>query len=155
MVLLAISIALGFTILLSYFDQFLFFTPYVTFYLPTGRAATFFLDVAVSVLSGIVLSLSVFQLETIPSGAKRGGKVGIAGMVAAFVAGACPCYYLVPLLVVAGGVGGALGTVGILFYAYQLPIKFASVILLIVVSFSLERSLRAYCPAPRQLLQSS
>ncbi len=133
--------------MLFYFDEFLFFAPYFTFYLPADRVVTFVFDTAVSVLSGVVLSLSVYQTKVIPKDANRQGKLGIAGIVAAFVAGACPCYYLVPLLAVAGGVGGALGTVGILFYAYQLPVKLASVLLLLFVSFSLERSLRASCAA--------
>lgn len=90
-------------------------------------------------------------MKAVRNDAKRQGKIGIAGIVAAFLAGACPCYYLVPLLAVAGGVGGALGTVGILFYAYQLPVKLASVVLLIFVSFSLERSIRASCAAADEL----
>ncbi len=131
--------------MLLYFDEFLFVAPYFTFYLPADRVATFVLDATVSALSGVVLSLSVYQVNVVHNGAKRQGRIGIAGIVAAFVAGACPCYYLVPLLAVAGGVGGALGAVGILFYAYQLPVKFASVLLLIFVSFSLERTLKASC----------
>ncbi len=138
-------IASSFAAVLFYFDEFLFVAPYFTFYLPADRVTTFVLDATVSALSGVVLSLSVYQLNAVHDGAKRQRKLGIAGIVAAFVAGACPCYYLVPLLAVAGGVGGALGAVGILFYAYQLPVKFASVLLLISVSFSLERSLKASC----------
>ncbi|MBI3022684.1 MAG: hypothetical protein HYY68_03025 [Thaumarchaeota archaeon] len=151
LVLLAILIASGLAVVLLYFDQFLFVAPYFTFYLPPDRVATFLLDAAVSVLSGVVLALSVYQVKAVRNDAKRQGKIGIAGIVAAFLAGACPCYYLVPLLAVAGGVGGALGTVGILFYAYQLPVKLASVVLLIFVSFSLERSIRASCAAADEL----
>lgn len=144
-ILLAILISSSFAVVLLYFDEFLFVAPYFTFYLPADRVATFVLDATVSALSGVVLSLSVYQAKVVPKDAKRQGKVGIAGIVAAFVAGACPCYYLVPLLAVAGGVGGVLGAVGILFYAYQLPVKLASVVLLISVSFSLERTLKASC----------
>lgn len=147
LILLALLITSSFAVVLFYFDEFLFVAPYFTFYLSTDRVATFVLDAAVSVLSGVVLSLSVYQLRAVPNGARRQGKIGVAGIVAALVAGACPCYYLVPLLAVAGGVGGALGALGILFYAYQLPVKFASAALLIFVSFSLERSLRASCAA--------
>ncbi len=70
------------------------------------------------------------------------------GIFPALVAGACPCYYLVPLLAVAGGVGGVLGAVGIAFYTYQIPVKIASLALLAFVSLSLERSLAASCKVP-------
>jgi hypothetical protein len=72
-------------------------------------------------------------------------RAGLGGIVIAFVAGACPCYYLVPLLAVAGGAGGTLVTVGIIFEAYQIPLKLISVALLGTVMYTLERSLRAAC----------
>ena len=69
-------------------------------------------------------------------------------MLAAVVAGACPCYYLVPLLALAGGAGGVLGALGIFLYNLQIPIKLLSLALLGFVLLMLERSLVAYCRIP-------
>ncbi len=146
--LTAISITLIFATTFLYFDEFLFLAPYLTFYIPPEGIGTVVLDLAVSSLSGIAIALSFFQLRNMPRIGKKKAKVGLVGIVAALLAGACPCYYLVPLLAVAGGAGGALAGVGIFFNAYQLPIKLLSLMLLASVTYSLERSLRSSCDIP-------
>jgi len=136
-----------FTILFLYFDEFVFFSPFFVVYFPPSRFSFLLLDILVAVLSGVVLALSVFQtrstklrIRTEPT-----GKVGLAGIIVAVISGACPCYYLVPLLTFVGGAGGVLAMLGIFLNAYELPIKGLSLILLAAVVFNLERSLRATC----------
>ena len=141
----AALIALGFGVTFLYFDAFLFFTPRLILYLPQEQSQTYVLDLAISILSGSVISLSVYQLRNLSQAINKSTKVGYAGIFAALIAGACPCYYLVPLLAVAGGIGGALGAVGILLNTYQFPIKLASLALLAFVSITTERGLRASC----------
>jgi len=102
----------------------------------------------ISALSGIAISGSFFQLRFVPYVSSRNAGTGLAGMLAAVVAGACPCYYLVPLLALAGGAGGVLGALGIFLYNFQIPIKLLSLALLGLVLFTLERSLVAYCRIP-------
>lgn len=141
----AALIALGFVVIFFYSDAFLFFTPRLILYLPPEQSQIYILDIAISILSGSVISLSLYQLRNLSQAINKSTKVGYAGIFAALIAGACPCYYLVPLLVVAGGIGGALGAVGILLNAYQFPIKLASLALLAFVSVTTERGLRAAC----------
>jgi hypothetical protein len=143
--LTALSIAVIFGTLFLYFDGFLFFAPYLTLYLPVQEMGMIVLDLAVSALSGITIALSFFQLRNVPLIGNKQSKVGLVGIIAAFLAGACPCYYLVPLLAVAGGAGGVLVAVGIFFNAYQVPVKLLSLFLLVAVTYSLERSLRSSC----------
>ena len=112
------------------------------------------LDLTLATLSGIVMASSIFQIIGVPRAGKAQGKVGLMGILAAVVGGLCPCYYLVPLLAVAGGLGGALAVVGIAFYAYQIPIKLSSLALLGFVTYSLERSLRASCSVDLTKLSS-
>ncbi|MDG6963391.1 MAG: hypothetical protein JRN27_03275 [Nitrososphaerota archaeon] len=92
--------------------------------------------------------MSMYEIHTFPAlkGAHR--RAGLLGVAAAVVAGACPCYYLVPLLAVAGGAGGILAAFGILFSEYQIPIKLGSLALLAFTAFTQERSLRAACELP-------
>ncbi len=92
----------------------------------------------------MVIGASVYGIRNLRKGGSQ-ARGGVAGILIALVAGACPCYYLLPLLAVAGGAGGALGVLGIYMNAYQLPIKILSLGLLGAVAISLERSLRASC----------
>lgn len=139
------AVAAVFALVFLYLDEFYFVSPYLVVYVDSGRLPVFLLDLTVSALSGIVITLSIFEIRAFPRHTGSSGRTGLIGIVAAFIAGACPCYYLVPLLAVAGGAGGALATLGILFSSYQTPIKLGSVALLLFTTFSQERSLRAAC----------
>src|SRR3989449_5941308 len=141
----ALGISAVFGILFLYLDQFLFLAPYFIFFVPSEGLGLFALDLLLSALSGIVIAFSVFQIRYTPRLSMGQARAGLGGIVIAFIAGACPCYYLVPLLAVAGGAGGALVTVGIVFEAYQIPLKLLSLTLLGAVMYTLERSLRASC----------
>jgi len=130
--------------LLVYFNGFLFLFPYYVVYVPAEEILSLGLDITTSIISGVVIVASVYGIKTVGTGGEQ-AKGGMAGIILAFVAGACPCYYLVPLLAVAGGAGGVLGVLGVYLDAYQIPIKLLSLLLLGGVAFSLERSLRASC----------
>jgi hypothetical protein len=136
-------IVASYGLLLMFVDQFLFIAPYLVFYVPPTGLGILVLDILLSTLTGIVLVVSLRQVWSGRS--KRSVSTGILGIVAALIAGTCPCYYLVPLLAIMGGVGGALGAVGILLNAYQVEVKTGSVVLLLVVSWALERSARMTC----------
>lgn len=131
-----------------YLDEFYFVSPYFAVYIDPTRVPVFLLDIGISALSGIVLSVSVYELRSFSNLRGSYRKTGIVGIVAALAAGACPCYYLVPLLAVLGGVGGFLGAAGIILYDYQVPIKLGSLGLLGFAAFTLERGLRAACAVP-------
>jgi hypothetical protein len=148
-ILIATLIAAAYSLLLLHFDQFIFFAPYFVFYVETAYLGSFLLDIALAILTGTVLAVSIGQIK-VGRGAGRNKSVrtGIIGALVAILAGACPCYYLVPLLAVAGGLGGALGAVGILLNAYQVPVKVASLIMLLVVAYGLEVSMRKTCVFP-------
>ena len=141
----ALGISAVFGILFLYLNQFLFLAPYFIFFVPSEGLGLFALDLLLSALSGVVIAFSVFQIRYTPCLSMGQARAGLGGIVIAFIAGACPCYYLVPLLAVAGGAGGALVTVGIIFAAYEIPLKLLSVALLGTVMYTLERSLRAAC----------
>jgi peptidoglycan/LPS O-acetylase OafA/YrhL len=143
-----VAVAAALSLVFLYFDEFYFVSPYPVFYLDPGRLPIFLLDVTISALSGIVLALSAYEVRTFPRLKGAHGRTGFLGIAAAFIAGACPCYYLVPLLAIAGGAGGALATMGILFYDYQIPIKLGSMAILIFTVFVQERSLKAACELP-------
>jgi hypothetical protein len=148
--LLSLAIAVVTSLVFLYLDEFYFVKPYLVSYFDPNRAPILLLDLAISALSGIVLVASFYEVRTFPNLKGSYRKTGIAGVLAAMVAGACPCYYLVPILAVLGGVGGVLGALGVLLYDYQLPIKLGSLALLSFTIFTLERGLRAACAVPVQ-----
>jgi len=137
--LLATPIIIGYGVTLLFFDQFLFFSPYFIFYLPSSEIGNLALDIVLTILTGLVLTVSIRQL-VLQRGRRGTSKVGAVGIIAAILAGACPCYYLVPLLAVAGAVGAALGDVGILLNAFQVPIKVAAILLLLFSTYKLNKS---------------
>jgi hypothetical protein len=140
-----ILIAVCYGVTLLFFDQFVFFAPYFTVYIPFSNLATLTLDLILSALTGIVTVISIKQARSVlvkPRGAVRMGFLGILAVV---FAGACPCYYMALLLAGAGGFGGALAVVGIFMNAYQFPIKLASAAILLGASYGLERSFRMTC----------
>jgi hypothetical protein len=140
-----VLIAVCYGAILLFFDQFVFLAPYFTVYMPSGSVATLALDLILSALTAIVSVVSIKLVRLVSAKPRRIARMGFLGVLAAIFAGACPCYYLVPLLAVAGSFGGALGAVGILMNGYQFPIKLASVIILLCASYGLERSFRMTC----------
>jgi len=137
-VLLALPILIAYGLMLLFLDQFLFFTPYFTFYIPPSGTVNFIIDLILTILTTMVLTVSVRQLRL-----QRGGeatKAGTLGIIAGILAGACPCYYLIPLLAAAGSIGGALGAMGILLNAFQIPIKLAATLILMIAAHKLDRS---------------
>ena len=147
--LLAAATLVAYGVILLFFDQFLFFAPYFVFYVPPSEIANLVLDLVLTILTGLVLTVSIRQilLQRGGGGASRTGALGIA---AALFAGACPCYYLIPLLAVAGTVGGALGAVGILLNAFQIPIKIAATLILVFSTYKLNKSGVCRITEPRQ-----
>ncbi|HUK49895.1 MAG TPA: hypothetical protein VLV18_02570 [Terriglobales bacterium] len=134
-VILTGAIAILYGLVLLTLDQFLFFSPYLTLFVPTEGEVNFILDIALTMLTSIVLTASVRQITL--QHQSGGARIGFVGIIAALVAGACPCYYLVPLLAVAGTVGGALGAVGTILNAFQFPIKAAAILILVAATYKL------------------
>ncbi len=138
-VLLSLVIMVGYGTMLLFFDSFLFFVPYFTFYVSTSAYASLLLDLLLTFLTAIVLAVSIRQISLQRQGGSA-SKTGMLGIFAALLAGACPCYYLIPLLAVAGTIGGALGAVGILLNAFQIPIKLGAMLILVVATYKLNKS---------------
>ncbi|MFI5450449.1 MAG: hypothetical protein ACHQ03_11870 [Candidatus Bathyarchaeia archaeon] len=137
--LLSVVIVVCYGTMLLFFDSFLFFSPYFTFYVSASGYASLILDLLLTFLTAIVLTVSIRQISLQRQGGSA-SKVGTLGIFAAILAGACPCYYLIPLLAVAGTIGGALGAVGILLNAFQIPIKLGAMLILVVATYKLNKS---------------
>jgi hypothetical protein len=69
---MAISIFGIFWVIFNVFDQLLFFSPIVTFYIPEDAIVDFILSSITAVLMGIVVSMNVFVLKYSKSLKKEG-----------------------------------------------------------------------------------
>ena len=144
-VIVAMVIMIGYCVMLLFFDQFLFFQPYFVVYIPVESLDLLGIDLVLSVLTGFVTAVSIHEIKSNVNRAGGAMGAGFIGLLAAVFAGACPCYYLAPMLAIAGGFGGVLGLTGIFFSAYEMPIKIVSIIILLAACYGLEKAARTKC----------
>lgn len=62
-VALAAAIAAGFWTLFNVFDQLLFFSPVLAFYIPSDAALGFALSIITSIMLGVVISMNVYVFQ--------------------------------------------------------------------------------------------
>jgi len=124
-------------------SEYIFLEPYVVSHLPSGSEFGFVLIVAVSSLSGLVLSMNVFRINNFRSVAKRKMSGGVFGSIIGAVAGACGCgpigFAVISTFGVAGGVATAFLT------NYEIPIRLASIAILVFIYYTTAKSLKVEC----------
>lgn len=127
---------------LSSLSEYLFFEPYLVFYVADDRVISFVTLLAVSVLSAIVLPMNVYRIRMLQNMARKIGGGFLASFIGAS-AGACSC----------GPVGFAVistfGTVGGIatsfLSAYEMPLRIFSIGILGYVMYTTTRSLKSEC----------
>ena len=70
-IVLAAVIFVGLLIPLLIISEYIFLEPYIVSHLPSGTELGFVLIVAVSALSGLVLSMNIFRINNFRRNAKR------------------------------------------------------------------------------------
>jgi hypothetical protein len=127
---------------LSNASQLLFFEPHLTFYLPQDSLLTFSLIVILSALSGFVISIVIFQIREFHSTKKVGA--GIAGSLIGTGAGVCTsCSAIGFSMISTLGVTGA--TTLSFLETYSVPIRVATICLLVATFFMIAKSLSKKC----------
>lgn len=140
--LLAGAIASIFWIIFNVFDQLLFFSPIVIFYLPDDAVIGFILSNITSILLGIVVSMNIYVLRH--SKVKLSLASFFSGSTVSVLSSTCAsCSSLGFLLV--STFGGA-GIVASTFLSnYQTPLRVLSVALLIWACYSISNKLTKSC----------
>ncbi|SRR5579875_1710656 len=139
---LAISIFWGLFILLSYMSQFIFFQPQFTFYVPDEGYLNFSLIVAVSVLSGVVTSLSVYRILWFGESMKK-STGGFLGTIIGAGAGACSCTSIG--FAAASAAGSIGGTATAFLTQYEIPLRLVSIAVLGYTYFVAVRGIGGRC----------
>jgi hypothetical protein len=141
-ILIAFITTIAFWIVSSIFDQLLFFTPIVIFYLPDDAVIGFVLATITSILLGIVVSMNVYifkcaKLKIKTASFFSGSSLGVLSSTCA----SCSSlgFFLASTL-------GAVGVTASNFLSnYQTPLRLVSIALLIWAYYSTSNALMKNC----------
>jgi hypothetical protein len=139
-----------FWIVFNVFDQLLFFSPIVIFYLPDDAVIGFILATVTSILLGIVISMNVYVFRH--SKLKIGLASFLSGSTVSVLSSTCAsCSSLGFLLI---SVFGGTGVVASSFLSnYQTPLRVLSVALLIWALMSISNKLTKSCIIKQQTIK--
>jgi hypothetical protein len=141
-VMLALAVAVGFWILMAQFDQLLFFSPVPAFYIPSDVWVSFALSTMTSILLGIILSMNVYVFRT--SKVKVGTSSLFSGSTLGIISGACAgCTSAGFFLVTTFGIAGV--TAISMLAQYQMPLRLASIGLLVWAYYSVHKRIAQSC----------
>lgn len=139
---LTITVFLGLFVSLSIVSEFIFFSPVFVFYVPEYAVFDFVLIVAISSLSGIVTSLSIYRVRLINNGLKRSGT-GFFGSIIGASAGACGCSSLGFL---ATSIFGTIGGTATAFLTnYETPLRLISIAILCYTYYTSVKDITIKC----------
>lgn len=131
---------------LSIVSEFIFFSPDFVFYVPMSYATSFILIVAVSALSGIAISLSIYRIKMMRIGARKSSS-GFLGSIIGASAGACSCGSIGFAIISAFGAVG--GTATAFLTNYEIPIRLASIVILLYTYYISVKGITAQCKITR------
>ncbi len=139
---LAIMISVGFFIPLSIISEFIFISPYLIMHIPPDGILGFVLIVAVSVLSGVVISMNVYRIRLLQqSKTKMGGS--LFGSIIGASAGACSCG---PVGFAVISTFGTIGGVATAFLSnYEIPLRLGAIAILGYTYYATTRALTFEC----------
>src|SRR5919109_4697285 len=140
---LAGTIAIIFWIVFNVFDQLLFFSPIVIFYLPEDAITGFILSNITAILLGIVVSMNVYVLRHLRA-TKLNATSFFSGSSIGVLSSTCAsCSSLGFLLV--STLGGAGITISAFLSNYQTPLRIVSIALLLWAYYSISARLTRSC----------
>jgi hypothetical protein len=139
---LSISIFAALLIMLSIVSQFIFFSPFFVFYVPTSAIVDFTLIVIIAALSGIVTSLGVYRVYILSNSIRKSGT-GFLGSIIGTSAGVCSCG---PVGFAAVSTFGAIGGTATSFFTnYETPLRFISIAILCYTYYASVKSITSQC----------
>jgi hypothetical protein len=140
---LAGTVATIFWIVFNVFEQLLFFSPIVVFYLPEDAITGFILSNITAILLGIVVSMNVYVLKH-SRGIKLNATSFFSGSTIGVLSSTCASCSSLGFLLVStlGGAGIALST---FLSNYQTPLRIVSMALLLWAYYSVSFRLTRAC----------
>jgi hypothetical protein len=140
---LAGTIATIFWIVFNVFEQLLFFSPIVVFYLPEDAITGFILSNITAILLGMVVSMNVYVLKHSRS-IKLSAASFFSGSTIGVLSSTCASCSSLGLLL-ASTLGGAGITLSTFLSNYQTPLRIVSIALLLWAYYSVSIRLAGSC----------
>jgi len=141
-VIVACIIFVAMFIPLSIISEYIFIEPYLVMYIPTDSIFGFSLIVAVSILSGMVLTMNIYRVRILRNSSKKMGG-GVLGSIIGSSAGACGCG---PIgFAVISSFGSIGGTAAAFLTNYEIPIRLAALAILGLTLYTTSRSISIEC----------
>lgn len=141
-IIIAGVISVGLFIPLSILSEYLFLEPYIVMHVEPDRVFGFALIIAVSIMSGLVLSMNVYRIKILRNSAKKMGG-GLFGSVIGASAGACSCgpigFAVISTFGTAGGIATAFLT------NYEIPLRLVALAILIYTYYATTKTLTFEC----------
>ena len=116
--------------------------PFVIWYIAPDRIVSFALILAVSALAGIVISMNIYRIRLLTVKTRKIGG-SIFGSLIGASAGACSCGPIGFTVITTFGTAGSVATS--FLTEYEIPLRLASIAILLIVLFTTTRSLSFEC----------
>ncbi len=140
-ILIAIGIFFLLFVPLIIISEFLFLEPFLVFSIYPETALSFSLIVILSLFSSIAVSMNIFRVKLIKETKKMGSS--IVGTIIGASAGACSCGPIAFSVITTFGTAGSIASSFLTLY--EIPIRLASIGILIIVIFVTTKSLSHEC----------
>lgn len=121
--------------------EFIFFEPYLLFYVPEYQLLNFVSILIICILTGLVLSMAIYRICFLKASTKK-LRTGILGSIIGAGAGACCGGIGIALISIFGAVGGAATTV---LTNFEIPLRLASIGILVFTYFMIVNDLNREC----------
>ena len=130
-----------FWVVFNLFDQLLFFSPIITFYLPDDAIVGFILTDITSILMGILVAMNVYVIR---NSKIRLDKSLLSGSILGIASSACASCSSIGFLVIS--TFGGFGVVATDFLTnYQTPLRMASICILVWALYSVHNRITKSC----------
>ena len=139
---IATAVSATFFVVFSIFDEYLFFSPLITFYIPPDAYANFALSTAITLVLGLVISMNVYAFRSIRVKFKENGT-WLSGSLIATATSACGCTSLGFTIISSFGGAGVLASS--FLTNYQIPLKIVSLGVLIYAYYSVRKNIMRTC----------
>ena len=126
---------------LIYVTEYLFFEPYLLFYVAEYEILNFLSIVVICALTGLVLSMSIFRIRFLRASTKK-LRSGLIGSIIGAGAGACCGGIGVALISIFGAVGGVATSV---LTNFEIPLRVISIGILVFTYFMIVKDLNKEC----------
>ena len=142
---IAAAIFTTFWIIFNVFDQLLFFSPIVTFYLPDDAVTGFILANITSLLMGILVAMNVYIFRN--SIRLKFDKSIFSGSLLAIASSACASCSSIGFLVTSTFGGFGIVTIDLLTN-YQTPLRVISIVILLWALYHVQNKIIKPCLIP-------